>query len=90
MTLVFQQLAVLKANMDHSVEHLCGAMGCDLWTAAVWRPHLTDHKVIVCTADILYGCLSHGFITMEQINLLIFDEAHHAKKGHTYARLVLM
>ena len=28
----------------------------------------------------------HSFITINQINLLIFDEAHHAKKNHAYAR----
>ncbi|KAH0358835.1 dicer-like protein, partial [Aureobasidium melanogenum] len=25
---------------------------------------------------------------MRQINLLIFDEAHHAKKGHAYAQII--
>jgi endoribonuclease Dicer len=27
---------------------------------------------------------------MEQINLLIFDEAHHTKKNHVYARYILL
>lgn len=45
--------------------------------------------VIVCTAEILYQCLMHSFISIDQINLLIFDEAHHAKKNHAYARSVL-
>ncbi|ODH53084.1 hypothetical protein GX48_00618 [Paracoccidioides brasiliensis] len=43
--------------------------------------------IIVCTAEVLYQCLLHSFIQMEQINLLIFDEAHHTKKDHPYARL---
>lgn len=48
------------------------------------------HKnmVIVCTADVLHHCLHHGFITISQINLLIFDEAHHAKKDHAYSRII--
>jgi len=40
------------------------------------------------TADILYGCLVHAFIKMQDINLLCFDEAHHAKKKHSYARII--
>lgn len=44
--------------------------------------------IVVCTADVLHHCLSHGFISMNQINLLIFDEVHHAKKGHAYVRYV--
>ena len=44
--------------------------------------------VIVCTAEVLVQCMMHSFITMAQINLLIFDEAHHAKSNHPYARLM--
>jgi endoribonuclease Dicer len=32
--------------------------------------------------------LSKSFLTIDQINLLIFDEAHHTKKNHAYARIV--
>lgn len=87
-TLVFQQATVLECNLDHKVISLCGAMGCDLWTASVWQKHFSANEVIVCTADILLMCLSHSFLRMDQINLLIFDEAHHAKKGHPYARIM--
>ena len=44
--------------------------------------------MIVCTAEILNQCLSRGFITIKQINLLIFDEAHHTKKNHAYSRII--
>lgn len=63
-------------------------MNTDLWTRKIWEKHLAENKVIVCTADVLLSCLMHGFITMRQINLLIFDEAHHTKKNHSYARIV--
>ncbi len=44
--------------------------------------------IIVCTAAILLDCLHHSFIRMNQVNLLIFDEAHHTKKNHPYARII--
>lgn len=85
-TLVFQQHHVLSCNLDQKVAFFCGEMDCDLWTKETWTKHFNENMVIVCTADVLYQCLFHAFISMAQINLLIFDEAHHAKKNHAYAR----
>jgi len=87
-TLVFQQATVLKCNLDHKVAHFCGAMGTDLWSKAVWQNHFDSNRVIVCTAEVFYQCLWHSYLRMEQINLLIFDEAHHAKKDHSYAKIM--
>lgn len=87
-TLVFQQAAVLECNTDYSIGKFCGAMGTDLWDREVWKGHFDKHMAIVCTAEVLHQCLMHGFISMKQINLLIFDEAHHTKKDHPYARII--
>ncbi|KAI9847076.1 MAG: Dicer-like protein 1 [Sclerophora amabilis] len=87
-TLVFQQHAVLECNLDQKVERFCGEMGCDFWSKGTWERHFSENMVIVCTAQVLYDCLMHAFISMDQINLMIFDEAHHAKKDHAYARII--
>lgn len=89
MTLVFQQFAVLERNLDQKVERFCGEMGCDLWSKSVWRKVFSENMVIVCTAEILNQCLMHSFISMDEVNLLVFDEAHHTKKNHPYARSVV-
>ena len=47
-----------------------------------------QQDVIVCTADVLLHCLHHSFLRTEHINFLIFDEAHHAKRNHPYARIM--
>jgi endoribonuclease Dicer len=86
--LVFQQFAVLEANLDQPVERFCGAMHVDTFSKVVWKRHFEDNKAIVCTADILLHCLLKSFITMDQINLLIFDEAHKTKKNHAFARII--
>lgn len=85
-TLVYQQFAVLETNLDQKVARLCGADNTDNWEKPKWARLFADHEVVVCTAEILYQCLFHSYISMSQINLLIFDEAHHAKKNHPYAR----
>lgn len=83
---MFQQFAVLECNLNHRIDRFCGDMNVDLWTKSVWDMHFKDNMAIVLTAEVLYNCLLHSFITIDQINLLIFDEAHHAKKNHSYAR----
>ncbi|KAM0717086.1 hypothetical protein Q7P37_006938 [Cladosporium fusiforme] len=87
-TLVFQQHAVLETNLDHNIAAFCGASSTESWLKATWDRHFSENRVIVCTADILLHCLARGFITIRQINLLVFDEAHHTKKNHAYARII--
>ncbi|KUJ06389.1 uncharacterized protein LY89DRAFT_603411 [Mollisia scopiformis] len=86
--LVFQQHAVLKANLDQPMAMFCGEMGCDMWSQSHWEDIYNKNMVIVCTAEVLRQCLHRSFISMDRINLLIFDEAHHAKKDHPYARII--
>ncbi|EUC50760.1 hypothetical protein COCMIDRAFT_80904 [Bipolaris oryzae ATCC 44560] len=86
--LVFQQANVLRCGLDQNVEGICGSMGASLWSKSTWQSHFDKNMVIVCTAEVLVQCMMHSFITMSQINLLIFDEAHHAKSNHPYARLM--
>lgn len=86
--LVFQQFTVLERNLDYDVDRLCGAMMTDKWSKQVWDERFAKAHVIVCTPDVLKTCLSCSFIPMRQINLLVFDEAHHAKKGHAYAQII--
>lgn len=63
-------------------------MGASLWGKLTWDAYFARNMVIVCTAEVLSQCLMHSFISIPQINLLIFDEAHHAKDNHPYARIM--
>jgi endoribonuclease Dicer len=63
-------------------------MGASLWRKPTWDAYFAKNMVIVCTAEVLVQCLMHSFMSMAQINLLIFDEAHHAKDNHPYARIM--
>lgn len=85
--LVFQQYAVLESNLDSPVEKFYGSTVRNAGKG-FWEEQFSHNMVIVCTAEILYSCLQHSFIRMSQINILIFDEAHHAKGEHPYARIM--
>lgn len=86
--LCFQQYSVLKANLEHPVAKFHGEMTGVMGTKAFWDEQLATSMVFVCTAQILLDCLNNGFLRINQVNLLIFDEAHHTKKNHPYARII--
>lgn len=86
--LVYQQHAVIDCNLGHSVAAFSGDSVRYTWNKAFWHKEFEKHEVIVCTAEILNKCLQSAYIRIDQINLLIFDEAHHTKKNHPYARII--
>ncbi|KAI1335863.1 RNase3 domain-containing protein [Xylariaceae sp. FL0016] len=86
--LVHQQYEVLKHNLDHPVSRFSGDTFSPEYSQEFWSRQCEDNMVIVCTAAILHLCLVHSFIRMDQINLLVFDEAHHAKGNHPYAMII--
>ncbi|KAI8660242.1 Dicer-like protein 1 [Fusarium keratoplasticum] len=87
--LCYQQYAVLNCNLgEHPITKFWGNMKGMVKKKQYWDQQFSENMVVVCTAQILVDCLLDGFIKMSQINLLIFDEAHHAKKDHAYARIM--
>ncbi|KAI1433141.1 hypothetical protein GGR50DRAFT_670129 [Xylaria sp. CBS 124048] len=86
--LVHQQYRVLEANLDFNMDSFTGDSSAGIYSREFWNETREKKTVIVCTAEVLHQNLRHSFIQMEQINLLIFDEAHHAKKNHPYARII--
>lgn len=47
-----------------------------------WEEELQKHEVIVIVDKILEDLLNHSYLSLENINLLIFDECHHATGKH--------
>ena len=86
--LVRQQQIMLANNLPEAPKALHGGGKDDLWKKVEWDKLKAQNKAIVCTAEVLNQCLMHSFVKIEEINLLIFDEAHHTKKGHPYARII--
>ncbi|KXS13911.1 P-loop containing nucleoside triphosphate hydrolase protein [Gonapodya prolifera JEL478] len=83
--LVFQQAAFLEHNLHLSVGRYCSEMETAGERRQLWTSRIADHDVHVMTAQIFLNILVSGWIGMDQVSLLVFDEAHHAMAAHPYA-----
>ncbi|KAG0332354.1 Dicer-like protein 1 [Podila horticola] len=82
--LVRQQASVIRDYCDAEVVELCGASSTKKLELTLWTEIAKYAHVVVLTAQILLDVLHQGFWHIHQIDLLIFDEAHHARKSHPY------
>lgn len=71
-----QQFAVLESQIQAvQIRFLSGADNVDKWSdQSIWDAALHNVRIIVCTPAILRDALTHGFVELAAISLLIFDE----------------
>ncbi|KAL3680222.1 hypothetical protein R1sor_023178 [Riccia sorocarpa] len=86
--LVDQQAKEIERHTDLHVGRFSGSTTGDNWDFVWWREQILKYEVIVMTPQILVNNMHHCFFTMEMIELLIFDECHHAQKNHPYANIM--
>jgi endoribonuclease Dicer len=85
-----QQQAVIASHLPVSVGLISGANEPDQWRdRELWCRVLKTHRIVVSTPDVLLNALRHGYAHLgTDIGLLVFDEAHHASKNHSYNLLM--
>jgi len=74
--LAAQQYDVLRTTLRmYNHRLLSGSDNVDKWTQQnLWDAVLHDVHVVTSTPAILLDALSHGFVRMSRIALLVFDE----------------
>ena len=83
-----QQAGYLEDHTMLDVGQYIGAMDVDNWSKEKWQEELTSHHVLVMTHTIFKNMLHAGFIHLRNVNLLVFDECHHAVKNHEYVQIM--
>ncbi|KAJ2785802.1 Dicer-like protein 1 [Coemansia javaensis] len=86
--LVHQQARVIAANTDQTVQECVGSMGIEDWGEAVWSAKWASAGVLVMTHQVLLNALRAGFVRISDIDLLVFDECHHARGNHPYTLIM--
>ncbi|GAA0157583.1 hypothetical protein LIER_14823 [Lithospermum erythrorhizon] len=86
--LVQQQAKVIADAIDFEVGIYCGSS--HLKGRHDWEKEMDQYEIFVMTPQILVHNLSHCFMRMELISLLIFDECHYAQveSNHPYAEIM--
>ncbi|QSZ33077.1 hypothetical protein DSL72_002662 [Monilinia vaccinii-corymbosi] len=71
------------------IKLLVGADGVDRWAEQrLWDAILKDVKVVVSSYQILLDVLTHGFVRMERLSLIVFDEAHNCQNKAPGAKIM--
>ncbi|KAI7187363.1 P-loop containing nucleoside triphosphate hydrolase protein [Hortaea werneckii] len=66
----------------YQVISLMGSDGVDKWTdQRLWDAVLTHVRVVVGTPAVLMDALTHGFVRIRRLALLVIDEAHRCVKS---------
>ena len=87
-TLVSQQAQVIEAQTSLRVKSFVGAQGVDYWKRDKWQQELDEADVVVLTPQIWLDILRNAYYDLRDVQLVIFDEAHHAQKSHPYALIM--
>ncbi|KAJ0183244.1 hypothetical protein K1T71_001220 [Dendrolimus kikuchii] len=80
--LVIQQKKTIENYVHAAIGAYSSEDRVDYWDLNKWNEELSKHEIFVMTSQILADMFTHAYIRVEDINLLIFDECHHAVDDH--------
>ncbi|KAK4179963.1 putative dicer-like protein [Triangularia setosa] len=90
--LAAQQFEVIEKQIPGvQSRFICGADNVQAWKykSGVWDAVLTNVRIVVSTYQILFdAAVSHAFVPLESISLLVIDEAHNCIRMNPVARLM--
>lgn len=89
--LVEQQHFFLASQLpDYRTRTLLGHDNVDRWESLqIWNAALSDMDIIVSTPQVLLDALRNGFVRLNDISLLVIDEAHHCQRKSPSALTML-
>lgn len=77
--LAIQQSDEIKKHTNFDTKVYYGDLGVDTWNEHRWVNEISENEVLVLTPDIFLNIISKQLIGLDQICVLIFDEAHWGK-----------
>ncbi|KAI3317473.1 RNase3 domain-containing protein [Xylariaceae sp. AK1471] len=85
-----QQFRVLKSQIGAAqIKLLSGADNVDTWSDnRIWDDYLKNVRVVVSTYQILFDAISHAFVQLDRLSLIVFDEAHNCVGKHPGSKIM--
>lgn len=79
-----QQAESIENLLPYRVARVCGEQNVDYWVDADWKKLLDENEILVATAQVILDAIKHSYFSLDQINVIVFDECHHGRKDHAY------
>lgn len=82
--LAYQQHLFLSRQLPAAQFKLITGMNSpEYWKSRqIWDKVLLNIDVVVCTPQILLEALDYGFVSLQEVSLIVIDEAHHCFGNH--------
>uniref|UniRef100_A0A8C0N078 Endoribonuclease Dicer n=2 Tax=Canis lupus familiaris TaxID=9615 RepID=A0A8C0N078_CANLF len=85
---VAQQVSAVRTHSDLKVGEYSNLEVNASWTKEKWNQEFTKHQVLVMTCYVALNVLKNGYLSLSDINLLVFDECHLAILDHPYREIM--
>ena len=86
--LVKQQAEYISLHTNLDVGRFTGDMNVDSWSLQRWKLESDPYQVLVMTMTIFKNLILSKYMSFSDVNLLVFDECHHAVKNHDYVQIM--
>ncbi|NXT55007.1 DICER Endoribonuclease, partial [Pluvianellus socialis] len=85
---VAQQVSAVRTHSDLKVGEYSSLETTELWTKEKWSQEFSKHQVLVMTCHVALTVLRNEYLSLSNINLLVFDECHLAIQDHPYCEIM--
>ncbi|XP_070955756.1 endoribonuclease Dicer isoform X3 [Macaca nemestrina] len=85
---VAQQVSAVRTHSDLKVGEYSNLEVNASWTKERWNQEFTKHQVLIMTCYVALNVLKNGYLSLSDINLLVFDECHLAILDHPYREIM--
>uniref|UniRef100_A0A8B9Q606 ribonuclease III n=1 Tax=Apteryx owenii TaxID=8824 RepID=A0A8B9Q606_APTOW len=85
---VAQQVSAVRTHSDLKVGEYSSVEITESWTKEKWSQEFSKHQVLVMTCHVALTVLRNEYLSLSNINLLVFDECHLAIQDHPYREIM--
>jgi ERCC4-related helicase len=85
-----QQLKTAQETFTYKVKIITGEQNVDSFNGDKWHQLMNDNQIFVMTVQVFHDAVASCYINLEQVNVIVFDECHHGRKGHPMHQIMQM
>ncbi|KAA6399677.1 MAG: putative endoribonuclease Dicer [Streblomastix strix] len=86
--IALQQFEVISATLPYKSGVYYGDDSINEWDAQHWKTEIEERDILIFVSEVFLHVVSHIYLTLDSISLIVFDECHHCQKDDIYARIM--